>query len=91
MGSPFAAGAQPYDFGQQDIAKRIASDVSTMIKHRLTPPREEIYTLHRRLNGCFQLAARVGARIRARDILLEAYDNHEWFDPASQAEAPPAQ
>lgn len=91
VGSPFAAGAQPYDFGQQDIAKRIASDVSTMIKHRLTPPREEIYTLHRRLNGCFQLAARVGARIRARDILLEAYDNHEWFDPASQAEARAAQ
>jgi aarF domain-containing kinase len=91
VGSPFAAHAQPYDFGQQDIAKRIASDVSTMIKHRLTPPREEIYTLHRRLNGCFQLAARVGARIRARDVLLEAYDNHEWFDPTSQAEAPAAQ
>lgn len=88
VGSPFAAQSQPYDFGRQDIAKRIASDVSTMIKHRLTPPREEVYTLHRRLNGCFQLAARVGARIRARDILLEAYDNHEWFDSGSQAEAP---
>ncbi len=83
VGSPFAAQAQPYDFGTQDIAKRIASDVSTMIKHRLTPPREEIYTLHRRLNGCFQLAARVGARIRARDILLEAYETHEWYEPGS--------
>tara|TARA_B100000795_G_scaffold137075_1_gene102366 strand:+ start:171 stop:374 length:204 start_codon:yes stop_codon:yes gene_type:complete len=62
-----------------------------MIKHRLTPPREEVYTLHRRLNGCFQLAARVGARIRARDILLEAYDNHEWYDPASEAEASEAE
>ena len=45
-----------------------------MIKHRLTPPREEIYTLHRRLNGCFQLAARVGATIPARDILLDVYN-----------------
>ena len=72
-------------------AVALAPQVSTMIKHRLTPPREEVYTLHRRLNGCFQLAARVGARIRARDILLEAYDNHEWFDPASEAEAPVAQ
>ena len=89
VGSPFAAGAQPYDFGQQDIAKRIASDVSTMIKHRLTPPREEIYTLHRRLNGCFQLAARVGATIPAREILLEVYDNHEWDrgEPESRPDA----
>ena len=29
VGSPFAAQSQPYDFGKQDIAKRIASDVST--------------------------------------------------------------
>ena len=78
VGSPFAAGAQPFDFGAQNIARRVAADVSTMIKHRLTPPREEIYTLHRRLNGCFQLAARVGATIPARDILLSLHDTHEW-------------
>ena len=57
---------------------RIASDVATMIKHRLTPPREEIYTLHRRFNGCFQLAARVGATISAREILLDVYDKQQW-------------
>ena len=90
VGSPFAAGAQPFAFAEQDIAKRIASDVSTMIKHRLTPPREEIYTLHRRLNGCFQLAARVGARIRARDILLEAYETHEWADTDTEEARPEA-
>lgn len=90
VGSPFAAAAQPFAFAEQDIAKRIASDVSTMIKHRLTPPREEIYTLHRRLNGCFQLAARVGARIRARDILLEAYETHEWAEPDTEEARPVA-
>lgn len=78
VGSPFFASAQPFDFGTQDISKRIAGDVSTMINQRLTPPREEIYTLHRRLNGCFQLAARVGATIPARQILLDVYDRHEW-------------
>ena len=78
VGSPFFAHRQPYDFGAQDISKTIAKDVSTMIKERLTPPREEIYTLHRRLNGCFQLASRVGATIPARDILLDVYEKHEW-------------
>lgn len=76
VGTPFAEKRQPYDFASQQIARQIASDVSTMLKHRLTPPREEIYTLHRRLNGCFQLAARVGARIPARSLLLEYDQNH---------------
>ena len=78
VGSPFARDVQPFDFGKQDISKRIAKDVATMIKERLTPPREEIYTLHRRLNGCFQLAARVGARIDAREILLSVHGAHQW-------------
>uniref|UniRef100_A0A7S4IZD6 ABC1 atypical kinase-like domain-containing protein n=1 Tax=Prymnesium polylepis TaxID=72548 RepID=A0A7S4IZD6_9EUKA len=88
VGEPFSAPQQPFNFGRQDISKRIASDVSTMLKHRLTPPREEIYTLHRRLNGCFQLAARVGATISAREILLDVYDRHEWHVEAeADAEA----
>lgn len=79
VGAPFAADAQPFDFGEQDIAQRISADVSTMLKLRLTPPRREIYSLHRRLNGCFQLAARVGARIPARDILLDFEANHAFL------------
>ena len=55
----------------------MGADVQTMIKERLTPPRKEIYSLHRRLNGCFQLAARVGARIRAREILLDFERRYE--------------
>ena len=90
VGSPFDASAQPFHFGKQDISKRIAADVSTMLKERLTPPREEIYTLHRRLNGCFQLAARVGATIPAREILLDIYDRHQWGSAAADAAPPQA-
>lgn len=78
VGTPFHPRSQPFDFGQQDISRRIAADVATMLQHRLTPPREEIYTLHRRLNGCFQLASRVGATIPAREILLDVYNQHKW-------------
>jgi len=86
VGSPFAAGAQPYDFATQDVSRRVSADVATMIKHRLTPPRKEIYSLHRRLNGCFQLASHVEARIPARDILLDFYNKHPWTDETPQAE-----
>ena len=59
-----------------------------MLKHRLTPPREEIYTLHRRFNGCFQLAARVGATISAREILLDVYDKQQWHATAEALAEP---
>eukprot|EP00962_Isochrysis_galbana_P040885 scaffold14893_cov56-Isochrysis_galbana.AAC.1 len=61
-----------------------------MIRERLTPPRKEIYSLHRRLNGCFQLASRVGARIRAREILLDFEHKHE-FSTTEEGEPEPTQ
>merc|ERR1712070_722822 len=85
VGTPFSEDRQPYDFASQQIARQIATDVSTMLKHRLTPPREEIYTLHRRLNGCFQLASRVGARISAREILEAVHARHEWHGARGDA------
>ncbi|EOD27219.1 ubiquinone biosynthesis protein coq-8 [Emiliania huxleyi CCMP1516] len=54
VGRPFADGEQPYDFGKQTISKRVTGDVQTMLRERLTPPRKEIYSLHRRLNACFR-------------------------------------
>ena len=87
VGTPFNADRQPFDFGAQDISRRVGADVKTMIKERLTPPRKEIYSLHRRLNGCFQLAARVGARIRAREILLDFERRHGWSISEGDGEA----
>lgn len=89
VGSPFGDGVQPYDFGNQAISRAISADVATMVRHRLTPPRREIYALHRRLNGCFQLAARVGATISARAILLQLHDAHEWSANGDEGLAPP--
>jgi len=90
VGLPFSEGRQPFDFSQQDISRRIGADVQTMIRERLTPPRKEIYSLHRRLNGCFQLASRVGARIRAREILLDFEHKHE-FSTTEEGEPEPTQ
>ena len=33
---------------------------------------------------CFQLASHVGARIPARDILLDFYKKHSWVDESPQ-------
>jgi len=39
-----------------------------MIRERLTPPPEETYSLHRKLSGAFLLCARLGSRVRCREL-----------------------
>lgn len=62
-----------YDFGQ---ARRLTSDVArqgrVMLEHRLTPPPEEGYSLHRRLSGAFLACIKLKARVPAAALLEEA-------------------
>lgn len=38
---------EPFDFGQQETTRRINELVPVMLQHRLTPPPDETYSLHR--------------------------------------------
>lgn len=60
-----------FDFGQQNTTKRIASLVPTMIAHRLCPPPEEIYSIHRKLSGVFLLLSRLNIKMDCRPIFNE--------------------
>lgn len=60
-----------FDFGKQSTTQRIASLVPTMIAHRLCPPPEEIYSIHRKLSGVFLLCARLNIKIDCRPIFDE--------------------
>lgn len=60
-----------FDFGQQNTTKRIASLVPTMIAHRLCPPPEEIYSIHRKLSGVFLLCSRLNIKMDCRPIFNE--------------------
>lgn len=50
MGEVFTNTGE-FDFGTQQTTKRIQSLVPTILNHRLCPPPEEIYSLHRKLSG----------------------------------------
>jgi hypothetical protein len=42
-----------------------------MLDQRLCPPPAEVYSLHRKLSGCFLLCIKLKAKIPCRDILME--------------------
>lgn len=60
-----------FDFGQQRTTQQIASLVPTMIAHRLCPPPEEIYSIHRKLSGVFLLCAKLNIHMDCRPIYDE--------------------
>ena len=67
LGEPFAADG-PFNFFTQDTTRRIHDLVPVMLRHRLTPPPEETYSLHRKMSGTFLLCAKLGANIRCKPL-----------------------
>lgn len=52
----------------KDTTKRIANLVPTMVAHRLCPPPEEIYSIHRKLSGIFLLCSRLNISLKCRNL-----------------------
>ncbi|PAA56661.1 hypothetical protein BOX15_Mlig011779g1 [Macrostomum lignano] len=80
LGEPFASEGL-FDFGQQSTTRTIHGLIPTMLRHRLTPPPEESYSLHRKLSGAFLLCARLRSRIACRPMLRKAYEEYRFTEP----------
>lgn len=73
LAEPFANGAPDiYDFRDQTITDRVRGFIPVMMRERLAPPPEETYSIHRKLSGAFLLCARLGSRVRCKDIFQTA-------------------
>jgi aarF domain-containing kinase len=72
LAEPFCINAPDiYDFSGQDVTTRVKALIPTMLKHRLTPPPKETYSLHRKLSGVFLLCTRIGAKVRCKELFEE--------------------
>ncbi|KZC11761.1 PREDICTED: aarF domain-containing protein kinase 4 [Dufourea novaeangliae] len=80
LGQVFDKNHKYYDFGGQDVTKRIQALVPTILDNRLCPPPEEIYSLHRKLSGVFLLCAKLQVKINCRDMFREVYASYNKFD-----------
>ncbi|KAK3066848.1 hypothetical protein LTR53_016631 [Teratosphaeriaceae sp. CCFEE 6253] len=73
LAEPFAETAgEVYDFSNQTITERVRAKIGVMVRERMVPPPEETYSLHRKLSGAFLLCARLGSRVRAREMFAQA-------------------
>lgn len=69
LAEPFLMSApEVYDFKDQTITERVKALIPVMLRERLSPPPEETYSLHRKLSGAFLLCARLGSRVRCREL-----------------------
>lgn len=67
-----------FDFGAQQTTKQIANLVPVMIAHRLCPPPEEIYSLHRKLSGVFLLCYKLKAKFSCKPMFNEIVKNYKF-------------
>lgn len=77
LAEPFQAyGPEVYDFRDQTITDRVRGLIPVMVRERLAPPPEETYSLHRKLSGAFLLCARLGSRVRCRELFECAVEKY---------------
>ncbi|XP_045184987.2 atypical kinase COQ8B, mitochondrial-like [Mercenaria mercenaria] len=71
----------PFDFAQQDTTRRIHNLIPVMMNHRLTPPPEETYSLHRKMAGSFLLCTKLAAKVDCRKLFDPIYENYKFGEP----------
>lgn len=70
-------GPEIYDFEDQTITDRVRTLIPVMIKERMAPPPEETYSLHRKLSGAFLMCAKLGSKVRCKEMFDKAVREFE--------------
>ncbi|CAL5433717.1 unnamed protein product [Camellia sinensis] len=77
VGLPFSKTGG-YDFRSTNITQSVSNLGATMLRHRLTPPPDEVYSLHRKLSGAFLACIKLGAVVPCRELLLEVSKSYQF-------------
>lgn len=76
VGEPFnVKNEEIFDFGNQNLTRKIYKLLPTMLKHRLKAPPTEIYSLHRKLSGAYLICIKLKSRVKSKQMFFDIYDN----------------
>lgn len=76
LGEPFRDDAPDcFDFTQQTITGRVRETIPVMLRHRLTPPPDETYGLHKKLSGAFLLCTKLGSKFDTKAVWREEVES----------------
>jgi aarF domain-containing kinase len=85
VGMPFAEPGA-YDFSRNTgMTRRVGELGAVMLQHRLKPPPEYSYSLHRKLSGAFLTCMRIGARVPCHDLFFDEYNKYVFGQPDAPA------
>ncbi|KAF4085824.1 hypothetical protein AMELA_G00099490 [Ameiurus melas] len=76
LGEAFAS-PEAFDFSNQSTTRRIHNLIPVMLRHRLAPPPEETYSLHRKMAGSFLICSKLQARIPCQEMFLSVYNAYK--------------
>lgn len=79
LGEAFGYVGQ-FDFGRQTTTARIQNLIPVMLKHRLSAPPDESYSLHRKMSGAFLLCSKLQARIDCHSLFADVWNNYKFGD-----------
>ena len=85
VGVPFSVeGFYDFEASKGQLTGRVSKLGGKMVKHRLTAPPEEAYSLHRKLSGAFLACFKLKAKVPCRDMFLDIYHSYNWDEEAAQ-------
>uniref|UniRef100_M4B4X6 ABC1 atypical kinase-like domain-containing protein n=1 Tax=Hyaloperonospora arabidopsidis (strain Emoy2) TaxID=559515 RepID=M4B4X6_HYAAE len=70
VGEPFRSH-DPFDFEKSKLTSRLSQHTEVFMHGRLTPPPQEVYSLHRKLAGAFLMCIKLRAVVPCRGVLEE--------------------
>ncbi|XP_018334944.2 atypical kinase COQ8A, mitochondrial, partial [Agrilus planipennis] len=75
-----------YNFSARETTLKIQNLIPTMLAHRLCPPPEEIYSLHRKLSGVYLLCSKLNVAFPARKQFFDMYNKYKFDDDLEEVQ-----